>query len=161
MAPIEDLKLRLQDAFAADLSTQPAMSLRAADSIDSYRETLAFDAEADRASTEYLNQYAWGIPHLDPMSWRHYLPVLGSLALDSLSTESAAVRGFIESLRPPDRDPPRLASLSARQEAVVRELLEALAFSQQSIWQEEACRALEEWWMEDPLFRSPGSRRFT
>jgi hypothetical protein len=99
-----------------------------------------------------------GIPHLDPASWRHYLPALGALALDSLLSGSSAVSGLIQSLRPPDRDPPRLASLDKVQEAVIRELLEALAFSSESIWQAQACQALEEWWIENSLYRDS---RFT
>jgi hypothetical protein len=57
------------------------------------------------------------------------------------------------SLRPPDREPPRLASLSPAQERVVRQLLEVLAFAEDSVWQENACQALEEWWIENPLYR--------
>jgi hypothetical protein len=57
------------------------------------------------------------------------------------------------SLRPPDREPPRLASLSPAQERVVRQLLEALAFAEDSVWQADACQALEEWWIENPLYR--------
>ena len=42
----------------------------------------------------------------------------------------------------------RLRSLSAIEEAVVREVLEVLAHSVESIWQAEACQALEEWWID-------------
>lgn len=48
---------------------------------------------------------------------------------------------------------PRLASLSPAQEKVIRQLPEALAFTEDSIWQEDACRALEEWWIENALYR--------
>jgi hypothetical protein len=63
------------------------------------------------------------------------------------------VGALIASLRPPDRDPPRLASLSPAQEKVIRELLQVLAFGEGSAWQRDACQALEKWWIENPLYR--------
>ena len=39
------------------------------------------------------------------------------------------IDGLLASLRPPDREPPRLASLSAGQEAVVVAVLDVLAFA--------------------------------
>jgi hypothetical protein len=154
MASNEDLKRRLRDAFASDAVSHPTITLRAADAIDSYCEPMPFDAEQDLCSPQYLNAHAWGIPHLDPASWRHYLAALGELALDSLSSGNSAVSGLIQSLRPPDRDPPRLQSLDKTQETAIRELLEVLAFSPESIWQAEACQALEEWWIENALYRN-------
>ena len=149
-----ELATRLTESFAADLAHPPATTLRQADAVDSYGAAPPFDAAQDALSSDYLNRYAWGIAHLDAASWRHYLPALGELAIQSLSQPSLAVDGLIESLRPPDRDPPRLASLSAAQEVVLRELLELLAFSAESIWQRQACQALEEWWIEGALYRS-------
>jgi hypothetical protein len=52
-----------------------------------------------------------------------------------------------------DRDPPRLESLDSVQEAAMRELLEVLAYSSASLWQAEACQALEEWWIDGALYR--------
>ncbi len=153
MASNDNLKRRLRNAFAVDAALSPALTLRGANAIDSYTEPPPFDAEQDACSPGYLEAHAWGIHHLDPASWRHYLPALGELALDSLSSGSSAVSGLIQSLRPPDRDPPRLASLDVAQETVIRELLEVLAFTPESIWQTEACQALEEWWIENPLYR--------
>jgi hypothetical protein len=39
------------------------------------------------------------------------------------------------------------------QERMMREVLEALAYSSSSGWQDEACQALEEWWIDGALFR--------
>lgn len=61
------------------------MSLRGGAAIDDNHTAPQFDAEVDRPAPEYLEKYYWGIPHLDA------------------------------SLRPPDRDPPRFASLTADQ----------------------------------------------
>jgi hypothetical protein len=147
------LAARFRDAFASDLATAPGMTLRQGDAIDSYAQAPFFDAAADAISDAYLEHYCWGLAHLDAASWRHYLPALAELAERHLGVSSNAVGSLIASLRPPDRDPPRLASLSAAQEALVRELLEVLAFSPGSIWQAEACQALEEWWIEDAQYR--------
>ena len=54
----------------------------------------------------------------------------------------------------PDRDPPRLASLNATQQSVMKDVLEVLAYSPDSIWQAEACQALEEWWIDGALYRA-------
>ena len=130
------------------------MTLRQANAIDSYASAPAPDPAADAVSDTYLEQYCWGLPHLDPASWRHYMPALAEFALRHIGTNSNAVGSLIHSLRRPDRDPPRLASLTSAQEAVVRELLEMLAFSPESAWQAEACQALEEWWIENPRYRA-------
>jgi hypothetical protein len=37
--------------------------------------------------------------------------------------------------------------------------LEVLAFSSDSAYQAEACQVLEEWWIENPLYRYPSSNR--
>jgi hypothetical protein len=63
-----------------------------------------------------------------------------------------AVEALVRSQRPPDRYPPRLSTLSAQQEDVVRTFLEvvALAGGHQDV-SEDAQQALEEWWL-------PGAR---
>jgi len=153
VATTEELVRRLRNAFAHDLERPPQMTLREADAVDSFGTVPLPHPAEDPPSAGYLNRYAWGITHLDAASWRHYLPALGELAIQSLSQQSLAVSCLIESLRPPDRDPPRLRSLVADQECVLRELLELLASSGQSIWQREACQALEEWWIDGALYR--------
>jgi len=49
------------------------------------------------------------------------------------------------------------ASLSAEQEGLIREMLEVLAFSSDSAYQAAACQVLEEWWIENPLYRIPSA----
>jgi hypothetical protein len=62
------------------------------------------------------------------------------------------VEALIRSLRPPDRYPPRLATLTAEQEAVVVAFLETLALGEGfGHLQHDAQQALEEWWL-------PGAR---
>src|SRR5262249_26519820 len=154
---MDDLRSRLREAFAADQAAVPSMTLRQADAIDSYAEPPPRD-DSDALTDNYLERYCWGLNHLDPASWRHYLFAFADLAQRRLGTGSNAVDALINSLRPPDRDPPRLASLTPAQEAAIRELLELLAFSAGSAWQAQACQALEEWWVEDALYRPKASR---
>ena len=153
-----DFAPRFREAFAADLAAAPQLTLRQGDAIDSYHSAPALDHVADSVTDAYLEQYCCGLPHLDPASWRHYLPALAAFAQRHVGTSSNVVGSLISSLRPPDRDPPRLASLAPAQEALVREFLEMLAFSPQSVWQAEACQALEEWWTEDALYRAKAGR---
>jgi hypothetical protein len=65
------------------------------------------------------------------------------------------VDALLSSLRPPDRTPPRLASLTEEQEVVLREFLESLAFAGESNpYQDLAMQVLEEWWLPNALYRS-------
>jgi hypothetical protein len=57
------------------------------------------------------------------------------------------------SLRPPDREPPRLGSLSAEQEAVIVAVLDVLAFDARSLDRELAMQVLEEYWVPGALYR--------
>jgi hypothetical protein len=59
------------------------------------------------------------------------------------------------SLRPPDREPPRLGSLSAEQEAVVVAALDVLAFDPRSACQDLAMQVLEEYWVPGAFYRRP------
>lgn len=153
----QDLIARLEAAFAADRTITPATTLRSGDFLGSYCTTIPFDLEMDVVSADYLTKYCGGVIFLDAASWRHYLPALGSFALRSLNSSSPVVEALIASLRPPDRDPPRLASLDSIQEALMRELLETLAFRAESVYQAEACQALEEWWIDGALYRPASS----
>src|SRR4030095_15384259 len=66
-----------------------------------------------------------------------------------------AVEALIRSLRPPDRYPPRLGTLTAEQEAVVLTFLETLALGDDSgHLQDDAQQALEEWWLPGARHRS-------
>ena len=151
---MQDFGARFREVFAADLIAAPPMSLRQGNAVDSYAAVPPAEAAADAVTDDYLERYCWGLPHLDAASWRHYLPALAEFAQRHAASNSNVVGSLIASLRPPDRDPPRLASLSAAQEALVRELLEMLAFSAGSAWHTEACQALEEWWIENAQYRT-------
>ena len=153
-----DFGARFREAFAADLAAAPQITLRHGDAIDSYASAPTPNQAADAVTDAYLEQFCWGLPHLDPASWRHYLPALADFAQRHIGSNSNVVGSLIDSLRPPDRAPPRLASLTAAQETLVRELLEMLAFSPESAWQAQACQALEEWWIENAQYRPKAGR---
>jgi hypothetical protein len=153
MKSLEDLVAALGVAFELETAERPAMTLRSGDSIDVYGPVYPFDPALDAISDDYLNRFADGLNYLDAISWRHYLPAFGAFALAHKGEGSNVVGALIASLRPPDREPPRLGSLSPAQEAVLRQLLEVLAFAEDSAWQNDACQALEEWWIENPLYR--------
>jgi hypothetical protein len=68
-----------------------------------------------------------------------------------------AIDGLLWSLRPPDRDPPRLGSLTPEQEEVIVAVLDQLAFSDDSVHRKEAMQVMEEWWIPGALYRPPGS----
>ena len=143
-------------AFAAELAQPPATSLRAGDAIDDYAEPPSFDAVADSVNDDYLNRFHWGLGYLDAPSWRHYLPALIEYTLRCFEQGGGmAVDAMLRSLCPPDRDPPRLASLSAAQEAAIVRVLDLLAFSERSAYAAGAQTALEEWWAPGALYREP------
>jgi len=149
----DDLVAALAAAFKSEAASPPAMTLRSGDSIDAYGPVYPFDPALDAVSDDYMNRFAVGLNYLDATSWRHYLPAFGTFALAHKGEGSNVVGALIASLRPPDRKPPRMGSLSPAQEAVIRQLLEVLAFAEDSAWQNDACQALEEWWIENPLYR--------
>ena len=67
------------------------------------------------------------------------------------------IEGLLWSLRPPDRDPPRLGSLSSEQEQVVVAFLDVLAFDDRSAYRDLAMQVLEECWVPGALYREqPG-----
>ncbi len=140
-------------AFAADLEVPPQTSLRAGDLLDDYKETLPFDPAVDAVSDEYMERYHWGLNHLDAASWRHYLPGLMEYAFRHIELNSIVVDALLNSLRPPDREPPRLATLTADQEIIVIAFLDTFAFAKVSAYQELACQVLEEWWVPNALYR--------
>jgi len=141
------------EAFRADAETLPPLTLRGGNAVDGYDEAEAYDATHDEPTDAYLEAYAfWGLGYLDAQSWRHYLPRLMKYAFGRPDDPVMALEALIRSLRPPDRYPPRLATLTAEQEAAVVAFLEALAFGDGfGHVQEDAQQALEEWWL-------PGAR---
>jgi hypothetical protein len=146
---------RARAAFRTDAVAVPPMTLRGGAAVDSYDEAPGFDPSVDKATDAYLESYAYfGLPHLDPVSWRHYLPALIDYALRHLGPPGSMVtEGLLASLRPPDREPPRLGSLSAEQEAVIVAMLDVLAFDARSVERDFALQVLEEYWVPNALYR--------
>jgi len=154
-----DLVARAEAAFRADAASRPTVTLRGGDALDSYAEPPAHDPTIDAPSDDYLERYAFsGLTYLDAASWRHYLPRLIRYALEHLGApRSMVAEALLWSLRPPDREPPRLGSLSAEQEAVVVAVLDVLAFDERSLDRDLAMQVLEEYWIPGALYRKrPG-----
>jgi len=149
------LTARALAAFHRDTAVPPPLTLRGASDLDGYDRPRAFDAAIDGTSDGYLEEFAfWAVPHLDAQSWRHYLPHLIDYSLRHPDDPRMVTEALVRSLRPPDRYPPRLGSLTVDQEAVVREYLELVAFGPASpSLQTEAQQALEEWWLPNPRAR--------
>lgn len=150
-----DLAARAFAAFAEDAAASPPLTLRGGADIDGYDNASPYDATLDQLTDDYLTRFAyWSLPHLDASSWRHYLPYLIDYALRHAGEPGdMVVEGLLSSLRPPDREPPRLASLSPEQEAVVTELLERLAFGPGSAHAAFATQVLGEYWVPNALYR--------
>ncbi|MCL4368011.1 MAG: hypothetical protein M1337_02395 [Actinobacteria bacterium] len=132
------------------------MTLRGGDAVDGYAEPPEFDPAIDEPTDVYLETHAFGgLPYLDAASWRHYLPRLIDHALRHLGDpRGMVIDGVLFSLRPPDREPPRLAALTTEQEAVIVAFLEHLAFSEDVVPERNlALQVLEEWWIPNALYR--------
>jgi hypothetical protein len=150
-----DLVARAYDLFRDDLASPPPLTLRGGNTVDSYERPEPYDAAIDEPTDQYLEGYGfWGLGYLDARSWRHYLPRLIDYSLRRREDPAMAVEALVRSLRPPDRYPPRLATLSPDQESAVREFLELLALGDLVPGLEgEAQQALEEWWLPQPRSR--------
>lgn len=145
---------RAREVFQADLEAAPQKTLRGGNAEDSYDLAPPPDAELDRLSDEYLEAYTfWGLAFLDAASWRHYLSPLIDYSFRHMDDPKMAVEGLLHNLRPPDREPPRLASLTAEQEAVIVAFLDEVAFSDDSANRDFAMQVMEEWWVPDALYR--------
>jgi hypothetical protein len=147
---------RARDAFREELGQPPALTLRGASAVDSYERPEPFDAALDEPTDEYLEGHAfWAMPYLDAGSWRHYLPRLIEYALTHPNDPAMVVEATVRSLRPPDRVPPRLTTLSRAQEDVVVRFLEQLALSgDEGGSPDDARSALEEWWLPGAFLRA-------
>ena len=145
---IESIVSRAFEAFRTDAAVPPALTLRGANAVDSYDHPMRFDTAEDEPTDAYLEGFAfWGVGYLDARSWRHYLPRLIDYAFRHPNDPAMVTEALVRSLRPPDRYPPRLATLSADQEDVVRTFLEQAALGDAIPHvQAEAQQALEEWW---------------
>jgi hypothetical protein len=145
---------RALDVFRADREASPPLTLRGGNAIDGYDLPPPFDPEQDSPTDAYLESHYWGLAHLDPASWRHYLPRLIEYSLAKRTQPGAmAVDALLASLRPPDREPARLGSLTAGQEALIVSFLDVMAFDPESAWKAEAMRVLEEYWAPGALYR--------
>ena len=153
MSP-EEIVRSAFSAFRADVETPPPLTLRGGNAVDGYAEAEPFDTVRDQPTDEYIEGFAfWGVGYLDAQSWRHYLPRLIDYAFRRPDDPALAVEALVRTLRPPDRYPPRLATLTSAQEDVVRAFLEAIALGRDNEAGpvEDARQALEEWWL-------PGAR---
>ncbi|PYR31658.1 MAG: hypothetical protein DMF90_25200 [Acidobacteria bacterium] len=143
------------EAFRADATAPPALTLRGANALDGYDRPTPFDPAADEPTDAYLEGFAfWGITYLDARSWRHYLPRLIDYSFRRQNDPAMVTEALVRSLRPPDRYPPRLGALNAEQEGVVRSFLEQVALGDAfPHLQTEAQQALEEWWLPNARSR--------
>jgi len=149
----DEIERRAFEAFRADAEAVPPLTLRGGNAVDGYDEAEPFTPACDEPTDAYIEGFAfWGLGYLDARSWRHYLPRLIYYAFRRPDDPAMAVEALIRSLRPPDRYPPRLVTLTAEQEAVVAAFLETLALGDGTgPVREDAQQALEEWWL-------PGAR---
>ena len=133
---------------------RPALSLRGGAALDVYDVPPPFDAALDAPTDAYLEQHACGLAHLDADSWLYYLPLVLTAALARAAEPGCMlIEHVVWSLRPPDREPPRLARLSPEQEAAIAGALEYLGFSPESRNQALALQVLEEYWIPGASYR--------
>jgi hypothetical protein len=150
----DDLVRRATALFHADASVPPPLTLRGGNAVDGYDAPPPYDPAGDAPGDAYLEGYAfWGLIYLDARSWRHYLPRLFAYALAHPDDPHMVVEALVRSFRPPDRYPPRLATLDAAQEALVRDFLETVGTYFSDAPQEDALQALAEWWWPDARHR--------
>ena len=149
----DEIVRRAFEVFRADAEAVPPLTLRGGNAVDDYDEAEPFDSAHDTETDAYLEGFAfWGLGYLDARSWRHYLPRLIDYAFRHPDDPRMVVEVLVRTLRPPDRYPPRLATLTADQEAVVVAFLETLALDdREGNSRGDARQALEEWWL-------PGAR---
>jgi hypothetical protein len=155
----DDIITAANSAFRLEAAAPPAVTLRAGVALDEYRDPPPFDPVLDAPTDDYLERYAFdGITFLDAASWRHYLPLLIDYTMRHLGcSESMVVEALLWSLRPPDRTPPRLASLTAEQEAAVVAFLDRLVFGSEPMTERDFARqVMEEWWVPRALYRDDG-----
>ena len=146
---------RAFDVFRTDAAAPPPLTLRGANAVDDYSQPMPFNPAEDDPTDTYLEGFAfWGLGYLDARSWRHYLPRLIGYAFRRPNDPAMVTEALVRSLRPPDRYPPRLATLNADQEDVVRTFLEQAALGDAIPHvQGDAQQALEEWWLPNARCR--------
>ena len=147
---------RAFEVFGADVESPPPLTLRGGDRVDSYDLPDPYDAALDEPTDAYIEQFAFhAMPFLDAKSWRHYLPRLMDHVFRRPDEPTGLVaQAVIRSLRAPDREPPRLATLDRDQEAVIVAFLEEIARDPTYEGHvEDAQQALLEWWVPDARHR--------
>ena len=144
--PHTDLIADIFAAFSAEGTAFPAMTLRGGDALDLNQPAPPFDVLVDAISDEYLEAHPWGTGYLDAASWRHYLPFMMEYALRHVTEASDVTDALLTSLRPPERTPPRLGSLTKAQETAVLRFLDVMAYSEDSASMDLAAVVLSEWW---------------
>jgi uncharacterized protein DUF6714 len=158
----DEIIRRAYEVFQPDADATPATTLRGGEALSGYDEAPPYDPDADAPTESYLEAFAFnGLNFLDAQSWRHYLPRLIDYALRHIANNAPgtmAIDGLLWSLRPPDRDPPRLGSLTKEQEDVVVAALDQLAFSDDSVYRKDAMQVMEEWWIPGALYRPRPSK---
>jgi hypothetical protein len=144
--PHTDLIADIFAAFSAEGTAFPPMTLRGGDALDMDKPAPPFDVLVDAISDDYLEAHPWGSGYLDATSWRHYLPFMMEYALRHITEASDVTDALLTSLRPPDRNPPRLGSLAKAQETAVLRFLDVMAYSDDSASMDLAAVVLSEWW---------------
>jgi hypothetical protein len=152
---MEEIVRRAFEVFRTDLASPPPLTLRGGNAVDGYTQPVPFDPAEDEPTDTYIEGFAfWGIGYLDARSWRHYLPRLIDYAVRHPDDPAMVAEALVRSLRPPDRYPPRLATLTSGQEDVVQSFLEQVALADViPHLRAEAQQALEEWWLPDARCR--------
>ena len=145
----DEIVRRAFEVFRDDVDAPPPLTLRGGCAVDGYDEADPFHPVEDEPSDAYIERFAfWGLGYLDARSWRHYLPRLMGYAVRRRDDPAMVVEALVRSLRPPDRYPSRLTTLTTEQEAVVRTFLEMIALDDAPPHlQTDAQQALEEWWL--------------
>jgi len=147
-------------AFREELAQRPALTLRGANAVDSFDSPEPFDHTLDEPTDDYLERLTyWAMPYLDASSWRHYLPRLIEYAIAHPEDPAMVVDATVRSLRPPDRVPTRLTTLSRAQEEAVVRFLEHLALANDDGAPNDARSALEEWWLPGAYVRAQSEKQ--
>ena len=146
-----DLIADIFAAFSAEGTAFPAMTLRGGDALDLDKPAPPFDVLVDAISDEYLDAHPSGTGYLDAASWRHVLPFMMEHALRHITETSDVTDALLTSFRPPDRNPPRLGSLTKPQETAVLRFLDVMAYSEESGSRDLAALVLSEWWTPDAI----------
>jgi hypothetical protein len=147
----------IDSAFPSGLE-RCLMTLKQGDEVDTTYAISTIDcikpADWHSIPDTELENFHWGLTYLDPSSFRFYLPAFLAYSIRHVSSGgSLVVNACIQNLRPPDHVPPRLKSLALAQRKAAVAALEFLAFDPDSQFQDVACQTLEEYWIDNPLYK--------